>query len=113
MDQVKFRETRDRLNSDPKTKHYMIKYGDGSWGWGDIHEDSVPPVDEDLEGIETNVVSPDGFENGNLVGFIYISQNCPGILFYGKRTEEEQKILKYIWKQNHGNSNKESDKDRG
>jgi len=113
MDQVKFRETRDRLNSDPAMKHYMVKYGDGSWAWGDIQEDSIPPVDEDLEGIETNVVSPDGFENGSLIGFIYMSQNCPAVLFYGKRTEEEQRILKYIWKQNHGNSNKEIGKDRG
>ena len=35
MDQVKFREIRDQLNSDPKTKHYMCKSGN-SWSWGDI-----------------------------------------------------------------------------
>ena len=108
MDQVKFREIRDRLNSDTKIKHYMIKYSDGSWGWGDLREDSVPPEGEDLSGIETHEVNPDNFIPGNLVGFVYINQNCPGILFYGKRTEDEKNQLKYLWKVNHGNSSKEN-----
>lgn len=110
MDPARFREIRDQLNSDPKTKHYMIKSGD-SWSWGDIESSIIPGKDEDLEGIECHAVNPDGFKNGNLVGFVYINQNSPAILFYGKRSEEEQKILKYIWKQNHGNSHKESSKD--
>ena len=102
MDPVKFREIRDRLNSDLSKKHYMIKQN-GSWSWGDINPSDYPGEDEDLSGIETNVVSPDGFVNGNLVGFIYLDQNCPGILFYGKRSEEEEKrALMYVWKVNHG-----------
>lgn len=111
MDQVKFREIRDRLNSDPKTKHYMCKSGN-SWSWGDIESSVYPSKEEDLSGIEYNEVAPDFFgEPGSLLGFIYMDQNCPAVLGYGRRSEEEQKILKYIWKVNHGNYHKESSKD--
>lgn len=110
MDQVKFKEIRDKLNSDSKVNWVMI-YSDGSWGWSEISSSDIPQEGEDLSGIEYNEVAPDWFVNGNLLGFIYFDHACPAVLGYGKRSEEEQKILKYIWKVNHGNSRKESSKD--
>lgn len=107
MDQVKFREIRDKLNSDPKTKHYMCKSGN-SWSWGDIESSVYPPKGEDLSGIEYNEVAPDWFVNGNLLGFIYLDHDCPAVLGYGKRSEDEKEIMKYIWKVNHGNEKSEN-----
>lgn len=107
MDPVRFREIRDQLNSDTKTKHYMVKSGD-SWAWGDIESSIIPGKDEDLGGIECHTVNPDGFKNGNLVGFVYINQNCPGILFYGERSEEEKRALMYLWKVNHSDYREEN-----
>lgn len=100
MDPVRFREIRDQLNNDPDTKHFMIKSGD-SWSWGDLVPSDYPSEDEDLSGIECNVISPDWFINGNLVGYIYMDHNCPAVLFYGKRSEEEKRALMYLWKVNH------------
>lgn len=106
MDQVKFREVRDKLNSDTTKKWYMSKSGD-SWGWGYIESSVYPPEGEDLSGIEYNEVSPDGFQSGSLLGFIYMDHNCPAILGYGKRTEKEKAIMKYLWKVNHGDGRSE------
>ena len=100
MDPARFREIRDQLNSDPKTKHYMLKCGD-EWSWGDIDASDYPSIDEDLSDIEYKEVSPDRFIKGNLIGFIYINQNCPACLGLGKRSEEEKSALMYLWKVNH------------
>ena len=98
MNGEEFRKLRDSLNSGPR-KAVMLKLGNE---WTIQYLDTVPEIPEgtNLEGIEYNETAPDGFQEGNLLGFIYISYNCPAVLGYGHRSEEEKRIMKYIWKTN-------------
>ena len=100
MTPQEFRKIRDELNENIEHTYAMIKWGD-SWAWAEVDNHYMPSPDEDLEGIEYNEITPEGLQKGNLLGFIYMNQNCPAVLGYGRRNEEEKSILKYIWKVNH------------
>ena len=98
MDQVEFRALRDKLNNESEGKYIMIKNKD-TWTWIKVDE-NINLESENLEGIEYNEVRPDWMKDlGHLLGFIYIGHNCPACLGFGRRREEEIKLLKYIWKQ--------------
>ena len=53
---------------------------------------------EGLDDVEYNEAKQDFHPNGNLIGFIYKGYNCPAALGYGRRSDEEKDIMKYIWK---------------
>ena len=81
MDPVKFRELRDSLNSGQR-KAVMIK-DSGDWTFKYVDQGEIDVYEgweNNLDGIEYNEVSPDGFKSGNLLGFIYNHHNCPACL---------------------------------
>lgn len=92
-----FRKLRDELNSGPR-KAVMIKLGTE---WTSQYIDTIEVNPEvDLGGVEYNESAPDLFVPGNLLGFIYPGYNCPAVLGYGHRDEDEIRIMKYIWRVN-------------
>lgn len=97
MDQVEFRELRDKLNSSDKP-YVMIYTTDKGWTWRGVDEKDLDVEGKDLEKIEYSEVNPDFYcDPGSLLGFIYIDHNCPAILGYGKRSESDVLVLKNIW----------------
>ena len=97
MESVEFRKLRDELNSGSR-KAVMIKISNE---WTIQYIDTVEINPEiNLDGIEYNETKPDGFIPGNLLGFIYVGYNCPAALGYGHRSEDEVRMMKYIWKIN-------------
>ena len=99
MDELKFKELRDSLDHGDR-KCVMIKLG---CEWTIQYLDNIEYQegwDSGLDNIEYGESHPDFQETGNLLGFVYPKYNCPAVLGYGRRSEDEIKIMKYIWKSN-------------
>lgn len=97
MEPIEFRKLRDDLDQGGRDC-VMIKEN-GEWSY--IYLDTLDfPKNwkEGLDDVEYNEAKQDFHPNGNLIGFIYKGYNCPAALGYGRRSDEEKDIMKYIWK---------------
>ncbi len=100
MNPVEFRKLRDSLDLGGKDCIMIKKDGEWSYIYLDDTLDFPQGWRDDLDNIEYNEAKQDFHPNGNLLGFVYIGYNCPAALGYGKRSDEEKDIMKYIWKIN-------------
>lgn len=99
MDAVEFRKLRDDL--DLGGRYCVMIKKDNKWSYVYLDTLDFPENwQDDLDNIEYNEAKQDFHPNGNLLGFIYIGHNCPAALGYGKRSDEEKDIMKYLWKIN-------------
>ena len=97
MNPVEFRKLRDSLDLGGRDC-VMIKENNE---WSYVYLDALDFPQgwkEGLDTVEYNEAKQDFHPNGNLLGFIYIGYNCPAALGYGRRSEEEKEIMKYLWK---------------